>query len=110
MAKKSGIVRVTATRNLDLLNAGEVATVDRDAQVERLLTSGDLIEVDEAGVPVDEHHRQYVQPPVIPSQSPAVTGQTTAQQAEGAGRAAEQQQAALRNTRESQTVESESKR
>lgn len=47
-AKKSETVRVQATRNLDLMNAGEAPVViDRDDQVQRLIDSGDLIEVPE---------------------------------------------------------------
>lgn len=39
-------VWVRAHRNLDFLNAGEPALVDRDEQVERLLGAGELFEVD----------------------------------------------------------------
>jgi hypothetical protein len=54
MAGKAKTVRVTATRNLDLMNEGEVNTIDRDEHVERLIEAGYLVEVDEAGQPLDK--------------------------------------------------------
>lgn len=51
--KAAKTVRVSATRNLDMMNAGEVTELERDDRVEALLKSGHLVEVDEQGVAKD---------------------------------------------------------
>lgn len=49
MAGKAKTVRVQATRNLDLMNAGETVELERDDRIDALLESGHLVEVDEQG-------------------------------------------------------------
>jgi hypothetical protein len=53
MAGKAKTVRVQATRNLDLMNAGETVELERDDRIDALLESGHLVEVDEQGRAAD---------------------------------------------------------
>lgn len=73
---KSATVRVTATRNLDLMNEGEVATLDRDDRVEALMKGGYLLEVDENDKPLADRQ--------VPAVEVVDSGRSSTEPASGA--------------------------
>lgn len=78
--KQNTRVRVVATRNLDLMNVTDPPTeLERTDQVEGLLASHDLVEVDEAGEPVDADISLGTRPaaPATPAAPPAAPAEAT---------------------------------